>query len=155
MPGKPSQDFQSATRTLELLDDHVSPERLYLETKWASLISFELAAHLLKDTLPVAETVNAAGVRNHLHRVAERAEAAFGDERVSFIEGCPREWAALPHPQPPHTVGIDGCYVRQWEDKKAHFEVIVANQWLRMDRAAASSSSRRMMKSQSAVSSSF
>jgi hypothetical protein len=41
---------------------------LYLETKWASLISFELAAHLLKDTLPVAETVNAAGVRNHLHR---------------------------------------------------------------------------------------
>jgi hypothetical protein len=28
---------------LELLDGHVSPERLYLETKWASLISFELA----------------------------------------------------------------------------------------------------------------
>jgi hypothetical protein len=40
-------------------------------------------------------------VRNHLHRVAERAQAALGDERVSFIEGCPREWAALPHPQPP------------------------------------------------------
>ena len=57
---------------LELLDGHVSPERLYLETKWASLISFKLAAQLLKDTLPVAETVNAAGVRNHLHRVAER-----------------------------------------------------------------------------------
>ena len=110
---------------LELLDGHVSPERLYLETKWASLISFELAAHLLKDTLPVAETVNAASVRNHLHRVAERSEAALGDEKVSFIEGCPREWAALPHPQPPLTVGIDGCYVRQWEDKKAHFEVIV------------------------------
>jgi hypothetical protein len=110
---------------LELLDGHVSPERLYLETKWASLISFELAAHLLKDTLPVAETVNAASVRNHLHRVAERSEAALGDEKVSFIEGCPREWAALPHPQPPLTVGIDGCYVRQWEDKKAHFEMIV------------------------------
>ena len=61
----------------ELLDEHVSPERLYLETKWASLISFELAAHLLKDTLPVAETVNAAGVRNNLHRVAERAEALW------------------------------------------------------------------------------
>ena len=28
-------------------------------------------------------------------------------------------------PEPPLTVGIDGCYVRQWEDKKAHFEVIV------------------------------
>jgi hypothetical protein len=96
-----------------------------LETKWGSLISFELAADLLKDTLPIAETLNAASVRNHLHRVAERAEAALGDERVSFIEGCPRQWAALPRPEPPLTVGIDGCYVRQWEDKKAHFEVIV------------------------------
>jgi hypothetical protein len=56
---------------LGLLDDHVSPERLYLETKWASLISFELAAHLVKDTLPVAETVNAAGVRNHLAKNAQ------------------------------------------------------------------------------------
>jgi hypothetical protein len=109
----------------ELLDEHVSPERLYLEAKWASLISFELAAHLLKDALPVAETVNAAGVRNHLHRVAERAEAALGEERGSFIEGCPREWAALPPPAPPLTVGIDGGYVRHWEDKKTHFEVIV------------------------------
>jgi hypothetical protein len=108
-----------------LLNERVSPERLYLETKWASLISFELAADLLKDTLPIAETVNAAGIRNHLHRVAERAEAALGDERVSFIEGCPGQWAALPRPEPPLTVGIDGCYVRQWEDKKAHFEVIV------------------------------
>jgi hypothetical protein len=47
---------------LGLLNERVSPERLYLETKWGSLISFELAADLLKDTLPVAETVNAAGV---------------------------------------------------------------------------------------------
>ena len=73
----------------------MSPERLYLETKWASLISFELAAHLLKDALPVAETVNAASVRNHLHRVAERAEAALGEERGSFIEGCPQQWAVF------------------------------------------------------------
>jgi hypothetical protein len=66
---------------LGVLNEHVSPERLYLETKWGSLISFELAADLLKDTLPIAETLNAASVRNHLHRVAERAEAALGDER--------------------------------------------------------------------------
>jgi hypothetical protein len=37
----------------------------------------------------------------------------------------PGQWAALPRPEPPLTVGIDGCYVRQREDKKAHFEVIV------------------------------
>jgi hypothetical protein len=109
----------------ELLTERVTPERLYLETKWGSLISFKLAASLLKDTLPVTETVNAASVRNHIHRVAERAEAALGEERVSFIDGCPAEWSALPRPPAPLRVGIDGCYVRQWEDKKAHFEVIV------------------------------
>ena len=109
----------------ELLCERVSPERLYLETKWGSLISFELAAELLKDTLPVAETVNAASIRNHIHRVAERAEAALGNEQVSFIDGCPVEWAALPCPPAPLTVGIDGCYLRQWDDKKTQFEVIV------------------------------
>jgi hypothetical protein len=109
----------------ELFTEHVSPERLYLEAKWSSLISFELAAELLKDTLPVAETTNACSVRNHLHRVAKRMEAALGDEQVSFVDGCPREWAALPRPAAPLTVGIDGCYVREWEDKKKNFEIIV------------------------------
>jgi len=44
---------------------------------------------------------------------------------VSFIEGCPAEWTKLPRPPAPLTVGIDGCYVRDWENKKTHFEVIV------------------------------
>ena len=33
----------------KLLTEHVSPERLYLETKWGSLIAFEPAANLLED----------------------------------------------------------------------------------------------------------
>jgi hypothetical protein len=72
----------------------------------------------------LAETINASSVRNHLHRVAKRMEEALGDEQVSFVGGCPRDWAALPRPGAPLTVGIDGCYVREWEDKK-NFEVIV------------------------------
>jgi predicted nucleic acid-binding protein len=81
-----------------LFSDHVAPERLYLEVKWSSLISFELATELLKDTLPVAETINASSVRNHLHRVAKRMEAALGDEQVGFVDGCPQDWAAPPRP---------------------------------------------------------
>ena len=123
-PCQPNQE-KTFSPVAELLPERVSPERLYLETKWGSLISFELAAELLKDTLPVAETVNAASIRNHIHRVAERVEAALGKEQVSFIDGCPAEWAALPRPPAPLTVGIDGCYLRQWDAKKTHFEVIV------------------------------
>ncbi len=96
-----------------------------MEVKWSSLISFGLATEMLKDALPVVETINASSVRNHLHQVAQRVEAALGDERMSFVEGCPREWATLPRPPAALTVGINGCYVRDWEDKKKNFEIIV------------------------------
>jgi hypothetical protein len=119
------REAKSFSPLAELLTEHVSPERLYLEAKWGSLIAFEPAANLLADTLPITETVNANTVRNHLHHVAQRAEDELGDEQGSFIEGCPRDWEGLPRPPAPITVGIDGGYVRQWEDKKAHFEVIV------------------------------
>lgn len=60
------------------MTEHVSPERLHLETKWGSLIAFDPAANLPQDTLPIAETVCANTVRNHLHHVAQRAEDELG-----------------------------------------------------------------------------
>jgi hypothetical protein len=118
-----------ATRTFsplaDLLTEHCSPERLYLETKWASVVSFDLAAQLLEDVLPANTHVRATSVRHHLQRVAKRAEAGLGGEQISFIDGCPREWAALPRPPAPITVGIDGGYVRHWSHKKTNFEVLV------------------------------
>ena len=75
----------------DLLTGHCSPERLYLETKWASSVSFDLAAQLLQDVLPTDSHIRATSVRNHLQRVATRAEAGLGDEQISFIEGCPQE----------------------------------------------------------------
>jgi len=108
-----------------LLTEHCSPERLYLETKWASLVSFDLAAQMLEDVLPTDAHFRATSVRNHLQRVAERVETGLGVEQFSYIDGCPRDWAALPRPPAPLTVGIDGGYVRQWDNKKTHFEVIV------------------------------
>ena len=109
----------------DLLTEHCSPERLYLETKWASLVSFDLAAQMFEDVLPIETHIRATSVRNHLQRVAKRTEARLGVEQYSFIDGCPQEWAALPRPPAPITVGIDGGYVRKWNDKKTHFEVIV------------------------------
>ncbi|MGH9438794.1 MAG: ISKra4 family transposase, partial [Terriglobia bacterium] len=109
----------------ELLKEHTAPERLYLETKWGSLISFEMTARLLAEVLPLEGQVNAVSVHNHLHQIAERGESELGEEQVSFIDGCPREWAALPRPPAPLTVGIDGGYVRSWEEKQTHFEAIV------------------------------
>src|ERR1700726_2083383 len=63
------------------LNGQTSPEMLYLETKWASLIPFARAADLLKEVLPVGDLVNAESVRNHLQLTAERIEQELGEER--------------------------------------------------------------------------
>jgi hypothetical protein len=108
-----------------LLTDAVAPEFLFMETKWASLISYGLTAQALKDFLPVDATLNATTVQNHTLKVAERCEAELGEEQWAFVEGCPRDWGNLPIPDGPLTVGIDGGYVRDWDEKKRQFEVIV------------------------------
>jgi hypothetical protein len=108
-----------------LILDYVAPERLYLEARWASLVPYAAAAGLLADVLPIMSGANATTLREHTLRVAERAETELGEERSCFIDGCPAEWAKLPIPEGRIVVGLDGGYVRDWEDRKSNFEVIV------------------------------
>ncbi len=110
----------------ELLPERTAPEFIYLQSKWASLMSYGLTADLLKEILPVH--VATTSVSRHTYKVAERIEQELGNEQFSYINGCEREWDNLPYPGEPITVGIDGGYVhaREGEDRKAGwFEVIV------------------------------
>ena len=110
----------------DLLPDHTAPELLWLETRWASLVSFGAATNLLKDVLPIGEGLSAETVRNHLHKAARRMEDELADEPFSFIGTCPRDRAAMPLPEGPVTVGIDGGSVHSQEKEPSHFEVMVA-----------------------------
>ena len=89
-----------------------------METKWSSLVSYGMTVEALTDFLPLDAALAINTVRHDTLKVAERLEAELGDEQWSFIDGCPRDWAALPIPDGPITVGIDGGYVRHWCDKK-------------------------------------
>lgn len=60
---------------------HSSPELLYVETKWASLVPYAKVADLLKEVLPVVPTWSQETVRKHLHATAQRMEQALGEER--------------------------------------------------------------------------
>ncbi len=84
-----------------------------------------MTVEALSDFLPIDEKLNGATVRNHTMAVAQRCEGELGDERMFFVEGCRRDWKALPPPDGPITVGIDGGYLRKWENKKQNFEVVV------------------------------
>ncbi|WP_341992898.1 ISKra4 family transposase [Azorhizobium sp. AG788] len=107
-----------------LVTQHVAPELQFLEAKWASLVSYGITADLLRDVLPVADATNPMTVRRDLVRIATRLEAVLGEEQHSFIEGSPADWSELPDPEGPIIVGMDGGFVRGWEDKTAQFEVI-------------------------------
>jgi len=118
-----------------LLTEHTAPELLFLETKWASLLSYGLTVKLLQEVLPIGEKLNAQTVRQHLHRVAEKGEQALGDEQFMFVEGCQRDWDGLPLPDGPLTVTIDGGYVKA-RNKEGWFEVITGKSKLTFKRDA-------------------
>src|SRR5687767_7566777 len=72
-----------------LLTEHMAPELLYLETRWASLVSYGMTAELLKDVLPIGSTADASTIRRHLHKVAARHDADLGDEQPGGLDGGP------------------------------------------------------------------
>src|SRR4051812_12328283 len=104
-----------------LLTERRAPELLYLETRWASLVSYGMTADLLKDVLPIGSTADASTIRRHLHKVAGRHDADLGDEQLGGLDKGPVN--GQPLPQAAVIVGIDGGYVRNWHDKKHNFEV--------------------------------
>ena len=77
-------------------------------------------------------------------KLAERLEDELGDEHVSFIEGCPRDWGEQPIPDGPLTVGIDGGYVKAQGMEQGWFEVIAGKSILafRRDEEQSASSSQ-------------
>ena len=109
--------------TAQWLTGRTSPELLYLESKWGSLIPYAKVGELLTDVLPVAQTMRAETVRRQVHATANRIEQALGDERECLFDGSEADWAAQPIPDGPMTVGLDGGFVRA-PRKAGFFEVI-------------------------------
>lgn len=100
----------------EVLPEKISPELLYLESKWPSLMSFGLTADIINEILPI--DIHTSSLYNNSQKVAKRIEGELGEE----------QWEKLPKPDPQLTVGIDGGFVhaRDGDNRKAGwFKVIV------------------------------
>jgi len=122
------QQKRSWSPVAVLLSERSTPELLYQEVHWASLLSYGVTIKLLSDLLPMEHQLSTSTVSRHVHQVAERLERELGDEQPSFIEGCPDQWYQLPEPDEPLVVSLDGGYVhaRSKERRKdGSFEVIV------------------------------
>jgi hypothetical protein len=94
-----------------LLRERVSPEMLYLQTKFASLMSYGLTVRLLGKLLPLERPIGAEQARRHLFRVAEAHEAELASA-PSSVTLDKRPGLCNAPPDGPLFVGIDGGYVR-------------------------------------------
>lgn len=122
------QKNRSFSPLVNLLNSRTSPELLYLESKFASLMSYGLSVKFLEELLPVEGEINTTAVRKNLQICAQRLKKELGDEKRVYIEGCQRDWDKLPQPNLPLIVGMDGGYVRFYNKKtktSGNFEVIV------------------------------
>ncbi|GEO43337.1 hypothetical protein SAE02_74850 [Skermanella aerolata] len=118
-------DSRTFSPLAKLFTEHTAPELLYLESRWASLISFGMTAALLRDVLPVAGTTNPETVRQHLHTVATRQNADLGTGELGLSEDGPAADQPSPFAREAVIVGIDDGYLWNWHDKQKKFEVIV------------------------------
>ena len=105
----------------ELFPERSSPELQYVETKFASLISYGMTVKLMSELLPLDKSVGVEQVRRSLFRMAETYESDLADK----IAGGSAEADPLDTelPDGPLFVGMDGGYVRGRD--KNWFEVIV------------------------------
>src|SRR5258706_1370102 len=123
-----SDERTSFSPLAELLQERSSPELLYLETKFAALVSYGLTVELLQEVLPIGQELSTTAIRQRVSQTAQRLEDELGEEHDVFIGGCQRDWDQLPDPAAPLIVGIDGGYVHakdQQSRAEGWFEVIV------------------------------
>lgn len=116
----------SSSPLSKVLTGRTSPELLYLESRWASLMSYGVTASILEEVFPIQ--ISSSTICNTAMKVATRLEQELPAEQHMYIEGCQNTWDKLPRPGFPLTVGIDGGYVhaREGKNRKAGwFEVIV------------------------------
>jgi hypothetical protein len=108
------------------LPERTTPELKYLQSKWASLVSFGVTVDLLEEVLPL--TSNTMTVRRLTQEVAERIEDEMPDDPDPYFYGMPCFGIRCLNRLPPLTVGIDGGYIhaRDGDNRKAGwFEAIV------------------------------
>jgi hypothetical protein len=100
---------------------------LYLETKFAALVSYGLTVELLKEVLPIGQALNTMSLRRQVRHTAGRLEAELGEGQDVFVEDGP-EKGVLSSSVTPFIAGLDGVYVHakgQRSRREGWFEVIV------------------------------
>lgn len=122
----------------DLLPEKMTPELWFMESKWAALAAYGVATQMIKEAFPVGKKLNKITLRRHTLKLARQCEARALPEE-SLLDGTSeRARKAMPLPNGPLMVGLDGGYVRK-TGKQGWFEVITGKSHLQFTRDPAAS----------------
>jgi hypothetical protein len=80
---KPQMSFSPLAN---LLPERTAPEFVYLQTKWAAVMSYERTAKFLEEVFPLEKRISTAVLSQHVEQVATRIDGELGDEQSSFYD---------------------------------------------------------------------
>jgi hypothetical protein len=80
-----SDDRTSFSPLAGLLQERTSAELVYLETKFAALVSYGLTVELLKEVIPINQELSTTAIRLRLHQAAQRLEDELGKSRTCSL----------------------------------------------------------------------
>src|SRR5712692_3352732 len=71
----------SVSPLANLLPERTAPELVYLQTKWAAVMSYGCTAERLSEVLPLEKRISTAVLSGHVQQVATRIDGELGDEQ--------------------------------------------------------------------------
>jgi hypothetical protein len=110
------------------LPERTSPELVYLETKFAALVSYGLSVQLLQEVLPIDQSLSTTAIRQQVRQTAKRWEKELAETGATAPDGCRDDGNRTSRPTIPFVIGLDGAYVHakgQHSRTEGWFEVIV------------------------------
>jgi hypothetical protein len=75
---------KSVSPLADVLAERTAPELVYLESKFAGLMSYGLTVGILSEVLPLGAAISTTAVRRHVHSVADRVEGELGGRAVQL-----------------------------------------------------------------------
>ena len=110
------------------LTERTSPELQYLQTKFASLMSYGLSVDILNEVLPLNNTLAPSSVRRWTQRTAQRLEQQLRTKPDHNHQTASHKNPDILPRSPVKAIGIDGGYIRRagvTSRQQGWFEVMV------------------------------
>ena len=100
-----------------VLAQRTHPELLYLQTRWAASMSYERAAKLLQDVLPLDAAPPSSSIKAQVRRAGTAMVTEAYESGEHFFDSQPLRFPQPPARQAEHVLKVDAAYVRGVADK--------------------------------------